>query len=338
MPVLKKNLKITFFVLSLGFFCLLLVPFKVNAQATSTSCSDIFQQTPLQIGKSWNWSNGGTPFSVYADSWSYFYWTASTTSSIQLDPFAIEIMGDGQNTMYPDPNPTSSWSFWVISSNTNDATAQIHYLAMPTTNRTTAQYTHWFISSIDGYNIYADRYPVWDISNPDNNFKGLHFANQTSSNLRIYAIVKTNDDLTLKLNSTGALHYWLSNLNVLNGCSTSTYFAVPTLVETAKVCDSWGFFSPLCRGLVYLIYPSSATMQRFSDLGNVIKDKPPMGYLTSFITAFGTLNASSSPIFTFEDIGDLKDKYFDPFKTGLTWILWILFGIWVIKRIGDFSF
>jgi hypothetical protein len=108
-------------------------------------------------------------------------------------------------------------------------------------------------------------------------------------------------------------------------------------------CESWDFGGlgiglEICKALSFLFLPDFEHLQKFSQLGDTLATKPPFGYFNSVKSNLANLNTSSTPAFVFADMGDIKTHIFDPLRTGLAWILWILFAFFVIKRIGVFDF
>jgi len=101
-------------------------------------------------------------------------------------------------------------------------------------------------------------------------------------------------------------------------------------------CNSWGLASPICKALVYLFLPDYFYLQKFGDLFETISGKPPFGYFYSVKDTISSLNSSSTPAFSFPEMGVIKTDIFDRLRIGLAWILWIMFAFFVIKRIGDF--
>jgi len=83
--------------------------------------------------------------------------------------------------------------------------------------------------------------------------------------------------------------------------------------------------------------PTSTSLNQFSNLKDLITTKPPFGYWTSIKNYLNNLSSTSTPAFTLTaEIGNIT--IFNTLKTGLTWILWLFFGFWIIKRIAKFDF
>lgn len=80
------------------------------------------------------------------------------------------------------------------------------------------------------------------------------------------------------------------------------------------------------NALAFLFFPSPGILNQFSTLWSLIQNKPPFGYVSQTIIGLRSLNASSSPVFSFGDI-PLVDTIFTPFRTGLAGLLWVGFFI-----------
>lgn len=121
----------------------------------------------------------------------------------------------------------------------------------------------------------------------------------------------------------------------ITNITTST---TPTLFKEQIYlgCEDWGLASFICKSLVYVFIPDSIYFERFAELKNIISGKPPFGYFYSVKDAIENINASSTPAFSFPEMGVIKTDIFDKLRVGLAWILWVMFAFFVIKRIGDF--
>jgi len=117
---------------------------------------------------------------------------------------------------------------------------------------------------------------------------------------------------------------------------------MPTSTSTDLIitCDpNSGFFTnSLCNMTVYLFKPSSGVFDTWSGLWTVISAKPPMGYFTKTKEALEGINTATSSAFTFEDVSALDDNIFTPLRTGVAFLLWFMFGIWLFNRLRHFNF
>lgn len=111
----------------------------------------------------------------------------------------------------------------------------------------------------------------------------------------------------------------------------------PTIIY----CDRFDFGglgvgNAICSVFEYLFKPDISILQNFSNLQGIMETKAPFTYYYSLRDALHNLNSTSTPAFVLSDTGSINTSIFQPIKTGLTWILWILFAFWAIKRVGDF--
>jgi hypothetical protein len=109
--------------------------------------------------------------------------------------------------------------------------------------------------------------------------------------------------------------------------------ATTSPIDTSIECDN-----VFCVVLVKLFKPSIGSLTRFSNLKTIIENKPPFGYFTSIKNALNNFNASATPAFALTQVSSLMTNVLNPLRIGLTWVLWVMFGIWIIKRIARFDF
>jgi hypothetical protein len=135
----------------------------------------------------------------------------------------------------------------------------------------------------------------------------------------------------------------LAIFHSLGGGETSS--TIPTTANCDTTSSSFlgdpvgNIQSGICNALSFLFIPNSAEKadigNRFSSLGNQIKNKPPFGYFTSAIDAFSSSSfsdsATSSVVSTstaaaFAGIFVLLDN-------GIAILLWLGFALWLIRTI-----
>jgi len=123
---------------------------------------------------------------------------------------------------------------------------------------------------------------------------------------------------------------------ITTGVSTTTSSA--TLKQRAyDGCNQWIFPSNyICSALVYLFLPDYFYLSQFIVLKDAMLNKPPFSYVVDTFTAFGGLNASSTPAFALSAIGAIQTVIFDNLDIGIAGVIWLFFALWLIKRIGDF--
>lgn len=154
---------------------------------------------------------------------------------------------------------------------------------------------------------------------------------------QIYLMVYTDDNLDILITDETSMYNYFNNLSNYNslfgGWASTTPLTLP-----AGTCENLDVFSgALCRVITFLFVPTSTSLNQFSNLKDLITTKPPFGYWTSIKNYLNNLSSTSTPAFTLTaEIGNIT--IFNTLKTGLTWILWLFFGFWIIKRIAKFDF
>jgi hypothetical protein len=98
----------------------------------------------------------------------------------------------------------------------------------------------------------------------------------------------------------------------------------------------WG----LCNVYQWLFVPQSVSVDNFKSLGIILEQKAPFAYFYTIKNSLSALTSTSTPAFSLvaSSTGALNTSIFQPLKIGLTWLLWLMFGIFVIKRIAKFDF
>lgn len=99
---------------------------------------------------------------------------------------------------------------------------------------------------------------------------------------------------------------------------------------TCSISNLAGCFQ---NALMFVFYPSETVLNKFADLKGIIENKPPFGYVTVYTGQLSELSAEASSTFTLEIEDNIKEKIFDPLRTGLSSILWVCFGFWFFNRI-----
>lgn len=87
------------------------------------------------------------------------------------------------------------------------------------------------------------------------------------------------------------------------------------------------------NALVLVFYPSQDALTNFENLKETISKKAPFGYFTLLTGILDNFSESATPVFALEEEDNITSNIFDPLRTGMTWILWIVFGLWLYKRI-----
>ncbi len=81
--------------------------------------------------------------------------------------------------------------------------------------------------------------------------------------------------------------------------------------------------------------PNAETMQAVDGLFDTLAAKPPLGFLVVSLGAFNTLEQGVSDE-ELEGTADLS-IWFDPIKTAIASILWLLFAVFLIRRVSTIN-
>ncbi len=118
-------------------------------------------------------------------------------------------------------------------------------------------------------------------------------------------------------------------LNILDS-STSTFTIGFPVIPEIDDCTGGGWTdNTLCEIYNFLFVPNQTVVNQFNDFYNRVMEKPPIGYFVSYIGALDIATSTAPGSMVYPDIPD----FFNPIKDGLTWLLWILFGGYIIRLI-----
>ena len=129
------------------------------------------------------------------------------------------------------------------------------------------------------------------------------------------AVIASSNNVTFSLNNGlfPILGFQVGSTTSRNGLATTT----------CSITAIGGCFQ---NALAFLFFPSPDILNQFQFLWSIIQNKPPFGYVSQTIVGLRSINASSTPAFSFGDI-PLQSTIFTPFRTGLGALLWIGFFI-----------
>lgn len=88
------------------------------------------------------------------------------------------------------------------------------------------------------------------------------------------------------------------------------------------------------NALIFAFAPAPDVLKRFQNTWQQIQNKPPFGYVFQTIAALRGMNTDAEPAFEFPDSIPFQDTIFDPFRTGLAALLWLVFGVTFVQRLG----
>lgn len=86
----------------------------------------------------------------------------------------------------------------------------------------------------------------------------------------------------------------------------------------------------------YLFIPNNDIFTAYNDLYAIISLKPPMGYILTGLEAWQTVSTSTATTTTYmtDTVWNFVKPYMLPIRNGLTVLLWLLCGFYLIKRLS----
>jgi hypothetical protein len=109
---------------------------------------------------------------------------------------------------------------------------------------------------------------------------------------------------------------------------------VVTCGDLDFVCQFQQWFSTQLQTILsYIFVPSTSSVSQWATLWDPIKTKVPIGYVTSLVTAFGSLSDSGTPTFMLASMAALTSLR-TPLDTVIGVILWIFIAFWLLRRVA----
>lgn len=103
-----------------------------------------------------------------------------------------------------------------------------------------------------------------------------------------------------------------------------------TIYQPCGITDLTGCF---INALIFIFYPSDASLNRFTTTWQQIEYKKPFGYVTVTIEQLQSLNTTASSTFSLGNDLPFETAIFDPIRIALGSILWGIFAIYFYHRI-----
>jgi len=106
-----------------------------------------------------------------------------------------------------------------------------------------------------------------------------------------------------------------------------------TLTQEITECES-AFDIPcqLQRAFIFLFKPSDNVLDRYSNIWQSIRTKPPFGYVTSIIDKLKSVDDNATAAWTMPAL-PFVDAVFDPIRSALALLLWGIYGIFLYQRL-----
>lgn len=87
------------------------------------------------------------------------------------------------------------------------------------------------------------------------------------------------------------------------------------------------------NALIFAFFPSPDSLERFGTLKDELATKPPFAYIGMLTDAMKNLTGSATPVFVLASEGNIETNIFAPLRTGMTWLLWFVWGFWLYNRV-----
>lgn len=111
-------------------------------------------------------------------------------------------------------------------------------------------------------------------------------------------------------------------------------FAFNLATTTCSITNIAGCFQ---NALIFAFVPNKNVFDNFISLKEELQNKPPFGYIVLLTSALQNISATTTPAFALVSENNITDNIFTPLKNGLTWVLWLFFGIWLYKRVRNMN-
>lgn len=160
-----------------------------------------------------------------------------------------------------------------------------------------------------------------------------------------------NGGTTLEIGNYEIESYLIDENEIQGTSDTNTFSVIENPLgeifgfDTTNFDDIQGLATTTCgitnltgcfqNALVFAFYPSQSALQNFGNLIDEIETKPPFGYFTILTSSIEDLDGSTTPAFILATENNIYTNIFNPIRTGVTWLLWFVFGIWLYKRLTN---
>lgn len=145
----------------------------------------------------------------------------------------------------------------------------------------------------------------------------------------------TNTTWELRFDLSGDGYYFISPLGYPTVFNVVTDPSIGSSgYTTCSITDLAGCFQ---NAIVFLFYPSSASLSQFGNLYTEFIQKPPFGYVVAIQTALKQINDTNTSVFTLQSMPILNTYVFDPIRLALTWVLWVAFAFVLFHRLKNIS-
>lgn len=169
-------------------------------------------------------------------------------------------------------------------------------------------------------------------------------GNSPSPNTGLFDVWATSTPIafTITGQSTSTQGYFIGNtfypdLSAPTSTASSTEWVMtcdpndPLWSKSLCQITNW-LLSGLFAMLKALFIPSQNIFDKFTNLIQAIAPKPPIGYFFAIKDIISGVGATSTATFVLPGVASLG-TFFDPIKTGISFLLWFGFIFWIFNRV-----
>jgi len=109
-----------------------------------------------------------------------------------------------------------------------------------------------------------------------------------------------------------------------------------TINELNFSCDNTEgvFYQSVCKALLFLFKPSDDSLDKFLDIKDDLIERVPLGYFTAMSDLIeANLDGSSTSTIINASTSEAFSDIFLPIREALDWIIWLVFGFYIIYRV-----
>ena len=260
---------------------------------------------------------------------------------------------DGTSGGYPSYTP------WPVELSGAPAPSDSISITYPTNGSTVAVLSFWGVdykaATSTTYQAYVSPFYTIEITagNTSSTFQGTLVgrkdleitASGSTTSTQVIAVQGFIPGITYYAQGTLIFHAAWGDSGLLVATSSVISFTVSTTtfpgtfpsstnpfptstISTSNVCDPNAFF--LIYGICRLFVPQASDFVIFNVMKTYVQNKPPFGYIGLTITALNNLGTASSTV-QFPDLSGFV-FVFDPIRTGLNSLFWVLFVFWLLSK------
>lgn len=118
--------------------------------------------------------------------------------------------------------------------------------------------------------------------------------------------------------------------------SASSTLIGPTMPSSTEIVDCAG--NQICNFFVWGFIPKKSDFLIFSNLQSFYGNKPPFGYFVSLSSAINNLSSTATSSIMSSSTYSAVSDVFNPLRSGLSWVIWLIWGIGTLTRVAHFDF